>query len=106
MKKSGIVPKRPPNPAPHIINRLIEIGLTESNGMGASPLSWREIGEWQRSTSIRLPPWEARLIRQLSVEYISESQKAESENCPAPWRTDATAIERKVEEAKLRSVLG
>lgn len=106
MKKDGIEPKMPPNPAPHIIYRLTEIGLTEANGMGASPLSWREIEAWQRSTRVRLAPWEARLIRQLSIEYLGEARRAESENCPAPYHTEVTRREREVEEEQLRMVLG
>lgn len=106
MKKDGIEPKMPSNPAPHIINRLTEIGLTEANGMGASPLSWREIEAWQRSTRVRLAPWEARLIRHLSREYLAETHRAESENCPAPYRTEVTRREREVEEEQLRMVLG
>lgn len=106
MKAQGIEPQMPPNPAPHLISRLTEIGLTESTGMGPSPLSWREIEAWQRSTHVRLAPWEARLMRQLSLEYIGESRRAESENCPAPWRSQVTQREREVEEAQLRMVLG
>ena len=106
MKKDGIESKMPSNPAPHIINRLTEIGLTEANGMGASPLSWREIEAWQRSTRVRVAPWEARLIRHLSREYLAEAHRAESENCPAPWHSEVTPREREVEEANLRMVRG
>lgn len=106
MKKDGIEPQMPPHSAPHLIRRLTEIGLTETTGMGPAPLSWREIEAWQRATNVRLAPWEARLMRQLSLEYIGESRRAESENCPAPFRTEVTQREREVEEAQLRMVLG
>lgn len=106
LKKQGVTPKRPPCSLPHIIDRLTEIGLTESNGMGVSPLSWREIEAWQVVTQMALPPWEARLIRRLSLEYIAESQRAESENCPSPWRTAVTKTERSADEDNLRRVLG
>lgn len=106
MKKDRIVPKMPPNPAPHIIDRLVEIGLTEAAGMSASPLSWREIMEWQRATGHDLPPWELKLLRKLSVEYLAESRRAESENCPPPWRAPVTQREGETEEARLRMVLG
>lgn len=106
MKKHGIDPQMPHNPAPHIFNWLTEIGLSESNGMGSSPLSWREIEAWQRSTRVRLAPWVARLIKALSREYLAEAHRAESENCPAPYRTEVTQREREIEEEQLRSVLG
>jgi hypothetical protein len=106
MRKDGTTAKLPPNPLPHIISRLVEIGLTEANGMGASPLSWREINEWQHATGVDLPAWEARLIRHLSVAYIAESRRAESENCPPPWRAEVTDREREAAQARLELVLG
>lgn len=106
MKKDGIPVLMPPNPAPAMINRLLEIGLTEAAGMGAVPLSWREIDSWCHRTSVNLPPWEARLLRQLSVEYLAEGRRAESENCPPPWRAEVTQRERELEQARLEMVLG
>lgn len=105
-KRDGIVPQMPPNPAPHIINRLVEIGLTEAAGMGAGPISWLTIDAWCRRTGIDLAPWEARVLRSLSVAYVAEGRQAESENCPAPWRAAPTEREKEVELARLRSVLG
>ena len=95
----------PPNLAPHIIDRLIEIGLTEPAGMGVGPVSWREIDAWCNRT-IDLPPWEARLLRSLSVAYVAEGRRAESENCPPPWRWEPSEREREAEMARLRMVLG
>ncbi len=105
LKKDGVSPKMPHNPAPHIIDRLVEIGLTEAGGIGAAPLSWREITAWQVATSIALPPWEARLIRKLSVEYLAESSRAKSEACPPPWTAPATVHDRKTEEMLLRNFM-
>lgn len=106
MKRDGIQAQMPPNPAPHLISRLVEIGLTEAAGMGAAPLSWREIDAWCNRTSVDLSPWEARLIRQLSVEYLAESRRAESENCPPPWRAEVSEREKEIELERLRMVLG
>lgn len=106
LKGDGISPKMPPNAAPHIVDRLIEIGLTEAAGMGAGPVSWREINEWQAGVGVTLDPWEARLIRRLSNEYLAEGRRAESENCPPPWRAEVTERERVVELARLEMLLG
>lgn len=106
LRADGVTPAMPPNPAPHIIARLIELGITESTGMGPVPISWREMAEWQRLTGVSLDPWEARLLRQLSVAYIAESRKAESDTCPAPWRREVTQAERDADERRLRMVLG
>lgn len=106
LKKDKVPILMPPNPAPVITDRLIEIGMTEAAGMGSAPLSWLTIDAWQRVTGVTLPAWEARLLRQLSVEYLTESRKAESQNCPSPWRAQVTQRERDVEQARLEMVLG
>lgn len=96
----------PPNPASHITGWLVEIGLTEAAGMGAGPLSWREINEWCLGTCLDLAPWERRLLRRLSTEYLAESRRAESENCPPPWHTGPTQASIDTEQARLEAVLG
>lgn len=96
----------PPNPAPHITERLIEIGLTEAAGMGVGPISWPTIDAWQRVTGVRLAPWVARLIRRLSTEYVAFSHAAESENCPPPWYDGPTEREVQTEQARLEMLLG
>jgi len=106
LKRQKITPRMPPNPAPHIIDRLIEMGITEAAGMGAAPLSWREIVAWQEGTWVRLPPWEARLIRTLSKAYLTESRLAESENHPAPWHSGPEQRVIETEQARLEAVLG
>jgi hypothetical protein len=105
LRKQKIEPAMPPNPAPHIIDRLLEMGITEGE-MSAKPLSWCEIVAWQQGVWVRLAPWEARLIRRLSAAYVTESRAAESENCPAPWHSgpDQRAID--TEQARLMAVLG
>ena len=106
MKRDKVTPKLPPNPMPHLIGHLMEIGLSEAAGMGAAPLSWLTIDVWQRITGVELSPWEARLIRKLSVEYLAEGRRAESETCPPPWRAAVTRSEREAETARLMAVLG
>ena len=94
MKRAGSQPQMPPNPMPHIIERLFEIGLTEAVGMGVGPISWATINAWQQAVMVTLPPWEARLLRRLSADYVAENRLAEDEGRPPPWRTDLTARDR------------
>lgn len=91
---------------PHFLAWFIEIGMCELGGMAARPLSWSEINEWQRASGIDLAPWEAVLMRSLSVAYVGELSLAESMNRPAPWSTELTARERDLEAARLDAVLG
>ncbi|TCP71821.1 hypothetical protein [Sphingomonas sp. PP-CE-1G-424] len=106
LKRRKIALQMPPKPAPHIFDWLIEIGLTEAAGMGAVPISSRELAAWQSNTCVRLAPWEARLIRELSKAYLAEGRRAEDETCPPPWGAPVTAHDREIEEAQLRSLLG
>ena len=106
LRRQEIEPPLPPNPAPHILDRLLEMGITEAAGMGVAPISWSTMAAWQMCTCVRLAPWEARLIRRLSAAYVSEGRLAESENRVAPWYNgpDQRAID--TEQARLMMVLG
>lgn len=106
MRAQKIVPQLPPNSAPHIIERLIEIGLTEAAGMGVAPISWQSINAWRQLTGVDLPPWEARLLRALSVAYVAEGRAAEAETCPPPWVASATGSVIEAELRVLDAVLG
>lgn len=96
-------PPMPPNSVPVITERLTEIGLTEAAGMGVGPISWAAIAGWQAATGVDLAPWEARLIRRLSVEYLAENRRAESETCPPPWRAPVTERDIAAEQAALEA---
>jgi len=106
MKKDKITPQMPPNPMPHIIERLIEIGLTEPAGMGMAPLSWQTIAAWSDLTGVALSPWEARLLRHLSTAYLGEFNRAGDETYPPPMRAKVTQRDIEIERAGLRAVLG
>ncbi len=106
MRRDKAPVQMPPNPAPGLVTRLMEIGVSEAAGMGVGPLSWGTIDAWCNRTGVDLPPWEARLLRQLSAEYVAESRRAEDEHCPPPWRGEVTRRDREVEQARLEAVLG
>lgn len=84
----------------------MEIGPTEAGGMGAVPLSWREIDAWASRTFARPSAWEARLLRRLSAEYLAESRAAEDPHRPTPWAERPTTVDREANERQLRAVLG
>lgn len=80
--------------------------MTGSNGMSATPLPWAEIAAWQANTGVRLSPWEARLMRALSIAYVHQSRISEDETCPSPWRGEVTEAEKAAEISILDAVLG
>jgi hypothetical protein len=107
LKKDGVKnPPMPPNPAPIILAHFIEVGVNETGGMAAAPISWGEIAAWASETGTPASPWEKRLLRQMSIEYLSQGRKAESENAPPPWRGEVTQEERDAEADLLDDLLG
>jgi hypothetical protein len=80
----------------YILAYLWEVGPTISGGMGEAPLSHAELLAWQTNVGIDLQPWESRMLRRLSVDYLVESQNATEPDCPAPFG----AITRRIIVAK------
>lgn len=93
MTADGIVPDMPPIRAPWIVDMLMDIGASEPGAMGPVPLSWATIARWQSCMGVELAPWLCRLLRRLSVAFVSESQNAREPDCPAPW-TAASSLNR------------
>lgn len=84
----------------------MEAGPVEAGGMGPAPLSWREISAWAERTFQRPSAWEARTLRRLSREYLSEIHAAEDQHRAAPWSPAPTEADRNTQEQRLRAVLG
>lgn len=69
----------------YILDFLFEVGPTMAVGMGSAPLTFAEIEAWQRMVGIELSPFEAKLLRSLSVAYLDESYAATKRDCPPPY---------------------
>lgn len=69
----------------YLIDYLFEIGPTSAAGMGPAPLAWAEIQAWQQQMGIDLQPWQCRLLRSLSCEYIAEGHEARNPARPPPY---------------------
>lgn len=72
--------------------------------MGHVPLTHSEIKAWQDNSGIELTWWEAKTLRRLSAEYLTESQAAMAPDCPAPWlsviaETTREDVSKKVQNA-------
>lgn len=106
IKATGAEPQLPDNPVPQIVERLMEIGPVEVAGMDRAPISFASIAGYASSMGVIIPPWQARLLRRLSAEYLAQSRDAEGRHCPAPWVRPLTQEERDADEAMVRLVLG
>lgn len=99
----------PPNPAPYLIDWLLEIGPTQPVGMGAAPISFGAMLDWQDIMGVELQPWEARMLRRLSVDYVNEQYHARDKDRLAPYSAffagDVRANRQRVDD-KIRSLFG
>lgn len=71
----------------YLLDYLFEFGPTVPAGMSAGPVTGAELMAWQELLGIEFQPWEARLLRRLSSEYLDESHKATARDCPPPFGT-------------------
>ena len=96
LTERGDAPDLPdPGPAGYLAGWLFEAGPVSAAGMGPAPLSWPDLQAWAQATATPLRPWEARLLRQASGEYLSELQAAEAPDRPAPWTQTLPTAERR-----------
>ncbi|WP_049759298.1 hypothetical protein [Novosphingobium aromaticivorans] len=103
MRAAGLEVRLPPNPAPYLIDWLMEIGPTAPGAMSHVAVGWRDIAAWQEAMGVDLLPWEAALVRQLSADFANQLHDAEDQACPAPWseqkavEDNREAVSRKLE---------
>ncbi len=83
----------------------MEAGPTSAAGMGEIPLTWADLQAYQQGTAQHFQPWELRLIRRLSGEYLSESIRAKARDARAPWVTEVTAEQRSEVAQQMRDAL-
>lgn len=85
MRHDGVEPSLPDVPTQYLIEYLFEVGPTISTGMGPAIIGWRDLQSWQELLGISLHPWELRILRKLSADFLAQSLKSEKLDCPAPY---------------------
>jgi len=94
LSDAGREPEFPEVTLDYLANYLIDVGPAASGGMGATPITHLEIRAWQENTGICLTPWEARTLRHLSREYVSEIVAGADATRPAPYMPQSVGTER------------
>ena len=94
-----------PEEAAYLVSALMEAGPTTVAGMGEIPLTWADLMAYQHGAGQDFAPWELRLIRRLSGEYLSESIRAKAPDARAPWIKEVTAEQRSEVAQQMRDVL-
>ena len=69
----------------YFLSALVEMGFAESSSSGFLPLRWSEIDAYSRLTGTFSEPWESRLIRSMSSEYIAGRDTGMDELGIPPW---------------------
>jgi hypothetical protein len=81
-------PDMPPvDAAGYLLNYFFEVGPTMAAGGYPGPITHQELRAWMDLTGIQLRPWEARMLRRLSLEYLDQSHKSEKLHCRPPWKS-------------------
>ncbi len=88
-----------------MVGALMEAGPTTVAGMGEIPLTWADLLAYQRGIGQDFAPWELRVIRRLSGEYLNESIRAKAPDARAPWIKEVTAEQRSEVAQQMRDVL-
>lgn len=90
---------------PFLLSYLLEVGPVTSGPFGAGPIGWTDLRDWQFCLGITLPPWQCRVLLDLSREYLAFSKEAEAEDCPSPC-TDEVLIESRRESVARGLMIG
>jgi hypothetical protein len=88
----------------YLVGALFDAGPVSAGGMAIAPLTWTEIDAWQRCVGACFAPWEARLIRVLSAEYVNEYNAAAAHDAPMPWIPESTTERREKIARHIRNV--
>lgn len=91
--------------AEYLLGYLFEIGPTVAAGMSAGPITHEELRAWMHNIGVELRPWEVRILRRLSCDYLAESHRAEKADCAAPWRPVEVVIDRAAVADRMRNAI-
>lgn len=85
--------------AAYLLDHFWAVGPTDGDGAITSTL----LRHHQDNMGICLSPWECKVLRRLSIDYLNESQRATKADCPPPY-ADSTDAAR-LKQAELRNKL-
>jgi hypothetical protein len=72
------------------------------SGMGPLPLEWGQIKHWSDLQGVDIQPKEAQALRELSLAYVDQHNRAKERDCPQPW-IDPEQIRREEVSQKVTS---
>ena len=87
-------PELPDMPVSHWVSYLWDVGPSLPTGNGPAPITYGELVAWQQTSGVTLSPWDAQMVRRLSIEYINEQSRAVKPGCPSPLAKLITDADR------------
>jgi len=103
-KDQTLEPELPPCDLGYLIAVLFDLGPVKAGAMGPIEVDEERLQAWQSNTGIELLPWESRMLKRLSRDYLSEAHKAASPKCPPPWTPLAIELDRPAIETRIKAL--
>jgi len=95
----------PPCAMWYMVDYLFSIGPVMSATSGDSPISHQEINAWQKNLQIKLCPWEAQTLRDMSRHYLLKMIKSDHQDSPPPWIPEIDQQQGERVAAKVKDIL-
>ncbi len=89
----------------YLVDYLMDAGPGSVAGMGMAPITWQDLAAWQQQIGISLAPWESKMLRRLSGEYLAQARKSEQADCPSPTYVPLTEEVREAVANRLGNAL-
>ncbi|MDZ4251206.1 MAG: hypothetical protein U1A72_01355 [Sulfuritalea sp.] len=83
----------------YLLDFLYEVGPVLNGDMGSAQLTHVELNKWQENIGLCLSPWEVRVLRMLSLDYLIQSQQSTKPECVPPYGPVAhrAAVAKKID---------
>ncbi len=82
----------PPCHVKYLVDYLFDAGPTIMTGTGQVPLTHSEIKYWLHNAGITLSPWECKMIRMSSIEYLNQFKLSSKHSVSAPFGNSGIII--------------
>lgn len=89
----------------YLVEMLLDAGPIVSSTSGTRALIWSDFESWEKVIGAEVRPWEARILRRLSNDYLAELNRAEAHDAPPPWEREPTPEHRSKVSQHIKNVL-
>ena len=76
--------KNLPGTDDYLVECFRGLGVCTNDGMGVSPMSWRELDAFCNNSCYHLTRWEREQVINMSRDYVTMHHEAKELSCPSP----------------------